>query len=138
MKRIGDHVVIENYTDLIGWEIIGQITPLMGGKFSVTISRKGRQMEVLSPACFIPVHIFQFSALLDDVGFIFMGQGGLPWLCCMWNGRPWLFSWHPDNHWDSFGMISQAAILKFPHNLSDDQQKHYRDLHKQWEGRNRS
>lgn len=63
---------------------------------------------------------------LDERGWIFLGSDGNPYRCCMWGDAPWLFGWHPDNHWVSLSRLTQYDIWMLPHNLTEAQQEWYR------------
>ena len=69
---------------------------------------------------------------LDEEGFIFLHDGGVPYLCRMWGESPWLFYWHPEKHWVSLKELTQADIFRLPHNLSEKEQALYRKLHAEW------
>lgn len=66
---------------------------------------------------------------LDEKGFIFLDGRGRPYLCALWGENPWLFYWHPDNHWVSLRQVSQSEIWSMPHNLTADEQDVYHRLH---------
>jgi len=70
---------------------------------------------------------------LSEKGFVFLDGAGRPFLFRMWNGAPWLFYWHPDNHWVSLRRVSQTDIWRFPQNLSEKEQVIYHRLHEKWE-----
>jgi len=69
---------------------------------------------------------------LDETGFIFMDSNSRPRLCRIWGQRPWLFYWHVNNHWMSQIPLSNADVLNFPRNMTDEQQQYYRDKHQKW------
>jgi hypothetical protein len=71
--------------------------------------------------------------LLDEKGFIFLDRANRPYLCRIWGGVPWLFYWQVEGHWVSLRQVTQAEVWSYPHNLSEEQQDHYRRLHGQWE-----
>jgi hypothetical protein len=66
---------------------------------------------------------------LDEKGFVFLDGGGRPYLCRIWNDEPWLFYWHPENHWVSLRKVTQTDIWNFPHNLTEKEQAIYHKLH---------
>lgn len=70
---------------------------------------------------------------LDEDGFVFLNGNGRPLWCRLWEGEPWLFRWHVDNHWVSWCKIEQDEIESFPRNLSQLQQGLYHQQHKKWE-----
>jgi len=62
---------------------------------------------------------------LDEKGFVFVGKDGNAYRCCKWGDAPWLFRWHPDNHWVSIQKLTQMDVWMLPHNLTPEQQEHY-------------
>ena len=69
--------------------------------------------------------------LLDEKGFVFLDAAGKPLLCRMWHNAPWVFYWHPENKWVSFGKVTQTDARSFPRNLTEGQQQIYRDKHQE-------
>lgn len=69
---------------------------------------------------------------LDEKGFVFLDDAGKPYLCNMRGSVPWLWYWHPDNHWVSFRQIDQMGVFLLPHNLTEEQQEHYHNLNDAW------
>ena len=65
---------------------------------------------------------------LDERGFVFLGSEGKAYRCCLWGGVPWLFVWHPDNHWVSYRPLTQTDVWSLPHNLSAERQQVYFDV----------
>lgn len=72
---------------------------------------------------------------LDEKGFVFLDDTNRPYLCAMWNDSPWLFYWHPDNHWVSLRPVTQAEIFGFPNNLTPGEQQAYWDQHEKYNRR---
>lgn len=70
--------------------------------------------------------------LLDEKGFVFLGGQGRPYWCRLWDGAPWLFYWHPDDHWVSLRPTTQAEIWQFPRNLKQEWQDLYHRQHANW------
>jgi len=73
------------------------------------------------------------GVMLDEKGFIFLDMKNRPYLCRMWEGKPWLFYWHYENHWTSYRRVSQNDIDLFPRNLTEEEQEIYHELHRRWE-----
>jgi len=67
-----------------------------------------------------------FTKKLTRVGFVFLDLRNQPYRCCMWEGSPWLFFWHPDNRWVSLRKVTQMEVWSFPHNISKRDQKAYK------------
>lgn len=72
------------------------------------------------------------NAELDEKGFVFLDKVNRPYLCRLWNNKPWIFYWHPDNHWVSLREVTQSEIFSFPRNLTDEQQAGYHKAHKKY------
>lgn len=70
----------------------------------------------------------KLSPILDEKGFVFLGDKNTPFLCRMWGDRPWLFYWHQDNHWVSLRPASPTEIWAFPRNLTKEQQDIYHKM----------
>ena len=71
--------------------------------------------------------------ILDEKGFIFLDVENRPYLCRIWEGEPWLFYWHCENHWVSYRKVNQNDIDLFPRNLTKEEQEIYHELHRRWE-----
>jgi hypothetical protein len=69
---------------------------------------------------------------LDEKGFVFLDGQRRPYLVRMWGDKPWLFYWHPDNHWVSYRQITQVEIWQFPRNLSQEKQDVYHKINQEW------
>ncbi len=63
--------------------------------------------------------------VLDEKGFIFLDQLNRPYRCCMYQGEPWLFYWHPDKKWVTCRTVTQTDIFLMPHNLTEKEQECY-------------
>ena len=66
---------------------------------------------------------------LDEKGVVFLDGSNRPYCIAMWNGTPWLFYWHPDNHWVTLRPASQSEVLSVPHNLTANEQALYWKIH---------
>lgn len=63
---------------------------------------------------------------LDARGFVFVGNDGNAYRCCMWGDQPWLFRWQDRAHrWLSVAQLTQAYVLSLPHNLTQSEQDLY-------------
>lgn len=62
---------------------------------------------------------------LDEKGFVFLGDDGNAYRCCLWGDNAWLFVWHPTNAWVSVRKLTQIDVWMFPHNLTEAQQELY-------------
>jgi hypothetical protein len=71
--------------------------------------------------------------LPDEEGFIFLDTSSRPYWCRDWGGEPWLFYWHCDKKWVSLRKVTPNDLVRFPRNLSEKEQKYYRDAHRAWE-----
>lgn len=69
---------------------------------------------------------------LDEKGFVFLDRNNRPYLCAIWERVPWLFYWHPDNHWVSLRRVSQSEMWGFPHNLTKEEQAIYWKRHNEY------
>ena len=69
---------------------------------------------------------------LDEKGIVFLDGTGRPYCIAMWNDSPWLFYWHPDNHWVSLRPATQSEIWSIPHNLNADEQALYWQMHEKY------
>lgn len=72
------------------------------------------------------------QAELDEIGFIFIGHDERPYKCCLYGGEPWLFYWHPDNHWVTLRKLSRHQVSILPRNLSEEHQAIYNQEHDEW------
>lgn len=73
---------------------------------------------------------------LDEKGFVFLDSKGDPYYCRMWGESPWLFYWHPDNHWVSLREVTQMEIWHMPVPLSSDEADLYHNKHRRIEDEN--
>ncbi len=62
---------------------------------------------------------------LNGKGFVFLDKSNRPYRCCMYQGTPWLFYWHPDNRWVTLRQVTQTEIWQMPHNLTQEEQDYY-------------
>ncbi|EYB68846.1 hypothetical protein DEIPH_ctg017orf0224 [Deinococcus phoenicis] len=70
---------------------------------------------------------------LDERGFVFLDLAHRPYLIRRWGGNPWLFYWHPDNHWVSLRRVNQAFIWQAnARALPDDQAELYHQKQAEW------
>ena len=68
----------------------------------------------------------------DENGFVFLDGRCRPYRCAMWGEHPWLFYWHPDNHWVSLRQVDQSEIFNMPNNLTQEEQDIYNRLHDEY------
>ena len=75
------------------------------------------------------------TSSLDEKGFVFFGKcDGLPYLCAIREGQPWLFRWNEEGrHWEDYRTVTQSEIWHMHDNLTDSQQQFFRDQHVKWE-----
>lgn len=71
------------------------------------------------------------SATLDEKGFVFLDDSARPFLCRIWDGRPWLFNWHVD-HWVRLRPTTPERAAQIPRNLSADEQADYHRRHEEY------
>ena len=76
----------------------------------------------------------EIDGTLTEKGFVFLDNSSRPFLCRMWNGRPWLFSWQAD-HWVSLRPTTLEKAMRFPRNLTVDQQEVYHQRHDEYVGK---
>lgn len=69
---------------------------------------------------------------LDETGFVFLGTDSRPYKCCLYEGEPWLFYWHADNHWTTLRKLSRHQVSRLPHNLKSEHQVIYNQEHDKW------
>lgn len=60
-------------------------------------------------------------------GRIFLDEANRPYWVRLWEGKPWLFYWHPDNKWVSLREVFTAETMGFPDNLSEAEQDLYHE-----------
>lgn len=64
--------------------------------------------------------------VLDEKGFVFVGNDGNAYRCAMWGKQPWLFRWRDgEKRWESIQQLTQMDVWLLPHNLTLDQQEWY-------------
>lgn len=66
--------------------------------------------------------------LKGEKGFVFIDSVDRPYHVRMWNGSPWMFYWHPDNHWVSLRKVTQADVWRFHEKaISEERAQIYHD-----------
>jgi len=71
------------------------------------------------------------AAGLDERGFIFLDDSKRPFLCRTVEDRLLLFSWKID-HFVAFRPTTREIALKYPRNLTEQEQDAYRNRHDEY------